>query len=271
MNVLETSNLKIWDTRNNEVIVNNLSFAVEEHKCTAIVGESGSGKSMSVKAINGIHKPWIRCEGNVLFEGQNLLEQSSKNMKEIRGKKIFMIFQDGMSAFDPSCTIQSTFREILSENMSSTKEEADRLILQSMDKVKLKNSKEILDKYPHQLSGGMLQRIMIALSLALEPKIIIADEPTTSLDTISQFKIVNEFMRLKKEYGTTMIFISHDLGVVRKLADFIIVMKDGEKVEEGPVEEVFCHPQNSYTQYLVNTRKALGENYKKLIKVCQNA
>lgn len=266
MSILSVSNLTISDIRNNEILVHDLSFHVKEHSCLAIVGESGSGKSMTVKSINAIHKPWIDCNGEILFEGCDLIGLPEKKMRELRGNKIFMIFQDGMSAFDPSSTIYNTFMEILLENKAIEKKQAERLMLASMDKVLLKNLNGILEKYPHQLSGGMLQRIMIAIALALEPRLIIADEPTTSLDTITQFEIVNEFMRIKKEFGTTLIFISHDLGIVRKLADYVIVMKNGKKVEEGSVEEIFHAPKEDYTRYLVRTRTALGENYKKLLK-----
>ena len=266
MNTIELKNLNIRDTRNGERIVRDLSFSLPEHSCLALVGESGSGKSMTAKAVNGIHKPWIACDGQVLFEGEDLLRQTQQRVRELRGKKIFMIFQDGMSAFDPSCTIRASFREILLANLGGTRADADRRIEEALQKVLMSSGGDVLDKYPHQLSGGMLQRVMIAISLALEPALIIADEPTTSLDTITQYEVVCEFQRLRREYGTTMIFISHDLGVVRKLADCVVVMRKGEKVEEGPTEEVFLHPQNEYTRYLVETRMALGENYKKLIR-----
>lgn len=267
MNIVEINHLKIWDDRNDEVIVDDLSFQLPEHSCLALVGESGSGKSMTVKAISGIHKPWIQCAGEILFEDKNLLTEPGKVMAKIRGKRIFMIFQDGMSAFDPSCTIRGTLREIIMENLGGTKEAADRIMGAAMSKVMLKDGDGFLKKFPHQLSGGMLQRIMIALALALQPDLIIADEPTTSLDTITQYEVVNEFIRLKEVYGTAMIFISHDLGVVRKIADRIIVMKDGKKMEAGPTEEIFLNPRHDYTKYLVGTRMALGENYKKLIGV----
>ena len=267
MSIIDVSDLRIWDQRNDEEIIKGLSFSVKEHSCLAIVGESGSGKSMTVKAISGIHKPWICCGGSIMFSGMDLLKTDRKKMRQVRGKQIFMIFQDGMSAFDPSCTIKSTLREILLENLDCSKYEADSIMLECMKKVLLKNPAEILKKYPHQLSGGMLQRIMISLAIALQPEIIIADEPTTSLDTITQYVVINEFLRVKEQYGTAMIFISHDLGVVRKIADYIVVMRDGKMVEAGPAEELFCNPKQEYTRYLVDTRKALGENYKKLFTV----
>lgn len=263
--MLQVSNLTIRDTRNGQVIVKNISFSIEAHTCLAIVGESGSGKSMTVKAISGLHNPWIHCNGKVLFEGVNLLGQTTKAMQEIRGNQIFMIFQDGMSAFDPSCTIGETFSEILLENNQCTKKDVESSMIAALEKVLLRNPLELLEKYPHQLSGGMLQRTMIAISLALGAKLIIADEPTTALDTITQYEVVKEFIRLRQEYATTMIFISHDLGIVRKIADYVILMKDGELVEEGPVEEIFQHPKSSYAKYLIGTRRELGENYNQLM------
>lgn len=267
---VKISNLKIWDDRDDDVIIKDLSFEVKKNSCLAIVGESGSGKSMTVKGITGIHKPWIECTGCITFGGENLLELCQENMQKIRGQKIFMIFQDGMTAFDPSCMIRVGLRETLAEKLNLKKEAADQCMISAMKRVMLNNPEEILQKYPHQLSGGMLQRIMIALALALEPELIIADEPTTALDTITQYEVVDQFIKLRKEMGTTMIFISHDLGVVRRIADDVLVMKDGEKVEEGPIEEIFTNPQHPYTQYLVNTRAALGTNFKRIMEETGN-
>lgn len=263
---IKISNLKIWDDRDDDVIIQDLSFEVKKNRCLAIVGESGSGKSMTVKGITGIHKPWIECTGCITFDGENLLELGQESMQKIRGRKIFMIFQDGMTAFDPSCMIRVGLRETLAEKLDLKKEAADHCMISAMNRVMLNNPEEILQKYPHQLSGGMLQRIMIALALALEPELIIADEPTTALDTITQYEVIDQFIKLRKEIGTTMIFISHDLGVVRQIADDVLVMKDGEKVEEGPIEEIFTKPQHQYTQYLVSTRAALGTNFKRIME-----
>lgn len=266
MTLINIKNLKIWDDRNDEAIIKDLSFKMKKNSCIAIVGESGSGKSMTVKAITGIHRPWIRCSGSIEFNGFNILEENAESMRKIRGKKIFMIFQDGMSAFDPSYIIRTGIRETLCEKLGCNKDGADKKIITAMEQVMLKNPAAILLKYPHQLSGGMLQRIMIALALALEPELIIADEPTTALDTITQFEVVEQFIKLRNKTGTSMIFISHDLGVVRRIADYVVVMKDGEKVEEGEIENVFTKPQHPYTQYLVDTRTALGENFRRIIE-----
>ena len=265
-NILEVKDLKIWDIRNDEVIVENVSFNVERGKCLAIVGESGSGKSMSIKSVNKIHEPWIITEGSILLDGKEIINIPESEMSDIRGKKVFVIFQDAMSSFDPSMKIKNYVTEIVTVNKNIDKNEAYTKMISSMEKVSLKNPEEIMTKYPHQLSGGMLQRIIIALALTLESELIIADEPTTALDTITQYEVVDEFKRLVDEQGISMIFISHDLGVVKKLADHIVVMRKGEVVEKGSKKEIFEHPSSEYTEYLVNTRKALGDNYRKFMR-----
>ncbi|MGP1569665.1 MAG: ABC transporter ATP-binding protein [Eubacteriales bacterium] len=268
-NILEVKDLSIIDIRDGDAIIDKLSFNVPAKKCIAIVGESGSGKSMTVKSIVGLHKAWIKCSGQILFQGENILDKEGKDLCKIRGKEIFMIFQDGMSAFDPTSTIESVFVEILMENGIKTKQEAQAIAIKSLENVNIKRPADMLKKYPHQLSGGMLQRAMIAISIALQPKIIIADEPTTALDIITQFEIVKEFIRLREELHNTMIFISHDLGVVRKLADYVILMKNGEKVEEGETEDIFENPKSEYAKYLIGLRSELGNRYKTLMgEVC---
>lgn len=263
--IIEIKNLTVHDIRDGQTILENISFDIQRKKCLAIVGESGSGKSMTVKSIVGLHKSCIRCTGEILFEGRDILNISEKELKNIRGKEIFTIFQDGMSAFDPSSTVEKIFMEILTENKIQPKSVAKEKMLDSLCKVHLKNPEALIKKYPHQLSGGMLQRVMIAIAIALQPKIIIADEPTTALDTITQFEIVKEFIRLKECYDSTMVFISHDLGIVRKLADYIILMKNGELVESGETEKIFETPESEYAKDLIGLRTVLGVKYKALM------
>ncbi len=266
MNLLQIEGLKIWDSRNEDKIVKSVSFDVKEHSCVAIVGESGSGKSMTAKAINKLHKPWIKFDGAIKYKGKNLLNEPLNYIKSIRGSEVFMIFQNGMSAFDPSVPIGTTLYEILNENLKIGKGPAEELIISSMEKVLLKNPKDLLKKYPHQLSGGMLQRFMIALAIALRPRVIIADEPTTALDCITEYEIVKELIDLRNLYNVTMIFISHDLGIVRKLADYVVFLKDGKVVEQGAAETVFHQPESDYAKTLISTYQILGDNYKKLMK-----
>lgn len=261
MKILEVKDLSVTDPKTKEQIVNNISFHVKKNSCLGIVGESGSGKSMTCRSILGLTNPSLQVSGTVFFQGQNIINSSHKVLREIRGKKICMIIQDAMGAFNPLYTIGYQLIETLVENLGCSKKDAAVTGVNSLKKMRIKNPEEVMLKYPHQLSGGMLQRCMIALALSLNPDIIIADEPTTALDAINQYEIVEEFKRIKENEGTSLIFISHDLGVVQKLADKVLVMKDGQCVEHGEAGEVFSNPQHEYTKYLVDTRRKLAKAF----------
>jgi len=265
MNILEVENLKVWDSNTDKIIIYNSSFNLKQESCLAIVGESGSGKSMTCRSIMRLNKAWIRQSGDILFKGENLSNLSEKAMRKKRGRNLCMILQNGMSAFDPSCVIGVHVRETLVEHFGWSNNEIEGKMKNAMESVMLKNPIEIMNKYPHQLSGGMLQRIMIALALVLEPDIIIADEPTTALDTVSQFEVVEQFIKLRERMGCSMIFISHDLGVVQKIADDVLVMKAGEIIERGNTRTIFSEAVHEYTKYLVSTRLALSNNFKKIM------
>ncbi|WP_273122435.1 staphylopine uptake ABC transporter ATP-binding protein CntD [Bacillus weihaiensis] len=261
-NLLEVSNLKVWDSYSGEEIIQDSSFELKNGSCLAIVGESGSGKSVTCRAIMRLNRSTLHQSGDILFRGENISQLSSKEMRKKRGKNLCMILQNGMSAFDPSCVVGVHLRETLFEHFKWSKSEIEKRMTRAMESVMLKNPTDILNKYPHQLSGGMLQRVMIALAIVLEPDIIIADEPTTALDTISQYEVVDQFIKLRERMGCSMIFVSHDLGVVRKMADEVMVMRDGEIIERGITENIFKNPQHDYTKYLVSTRLALSEHFK---------
>ncbi|MEJ9230749.1 ABC transporter ATP-binding protein [Peribacillus butanolivorans] len=265
MNILEVRNLRIWDSSSGKVIIYNSSFHLKQGSCLAIVGESGSGKSLTCRSIMRLNKSWLHQSGDILFNGENLNELSEKEMRKRRGRKLCMILQNGMSAFDPSCVIGVHLKETLVEHFGWSNKEIEEKMKNAMESVMLKNPIEIMNKYPHQLSGGMLQRIMIALALVLEPDIIIADEPTTALDTISQFEVVEQFIKIRERMGCSMIFVSHDLGVVRAIADEVLVMKDGEFVEREKSKTIFSEPEHEYTKYLVSTRLALSNHFKKIM------
>ena len=177
-----------------------------------------------------------------------------------------MIPQDAMTSFDPLYTIGYQMIETFVENLGISKEESKKLAIESLDKMLINNPEEVIKKYPHQLSGGMLQRCMIAIAIAMKPDIIIADEPTTALDSINQREVVEEFKRLRDVTGTSLIFISHDLGVVQSLADDILVMKNGECVEYGTAKKIFENPQHEYTKYLIDTRVSLTESFIKAME-----
>ncbi|TDL32723.1 ABC transporter ATP-binding protein [Jeotgalibacillus sp. S-D1] len=266
MNLLEVNNLKVWDVNTGKEIIVNSSFHLKQNSCLAIVGESGSGKSVTCRAIMKLNKSYLRQSGEILFKGKNIHDLSEKEMRKKRGKNLCMILQNGMSAFDPSCVIGIHLRETLAEHFNWSKKEMSGRMKSAMESVMLKNPLEIMNKYPHQLSGGMLQRIMIALAIVLEPDIIIADEPTTALDAISQYEVIEQFKKLRERLGCSMIFISHDLAVVKNIADEVLVMKDGEIVERGKTAEVFSEPQHDYTKYLVSTRQVLSNHFNRIME-----
>ncbi|MCZ8532648.1 staphylopine uptake ABC transporter ATP-binding protein CntD [Psychrobacillus psychrodurans] len=265
-NILEVKNLMVWDKVSGKKIIQNSSFDLKAGSCLAIVGESGSGKSITCRAIMRLNSTSLQQSGDIIFKGDNINQLSTKELRKKRGKNLCMILQNGMTAFDPSCVVGVHLRETLAEHFDWSKNEAEVRMKSAMESVMLINPTEIMNKYPHQLSGGMLQRIMIALAIVLEPDIIIADEPTTALDTISQFEVVDQFINLRERIGCSMIFISHDLGVVRKIADEVLVMKDGEIIERGNTEEIFSGAKHEYTKYLVSTRMALSNNFKRIME-----
>ena len=249
MNLLEVKDLTITDSKNGEVVVEKNNFILKKNSCLGIVGESGSGKSMTVKAILGLTNPWLKITGSALFYGQELVGLKGNTLRKIRGKRICMIPQDAMTSFDPLYTIGYQMIETFVENLGLSKEEAKNLAISSLEKMLIREPEQVILKYPHQISGGMLQRCMIAIALAMKPDIIIAEE------------VVEKFIRLRELTQTSLIFISHDLGVVQHLATEILVMKDGICVESGPAQKVFRNPENEYTKYLIDTRVHLTESF----------
>ena len=265
MSLLKVDSLNVTNLYNDKKIINNLSFSIESNTCLAIVGESGSGKSMTCKAILGLTDPWIKVEGNIYLNNKKININDSEKMRNIRSKNISMILQDAITAFDPLYTIGHHIRETLCGNLKVSKKDADEIGIDIMDKLGIHNAKTILTKYPHQLSGGMLQRCMISIAIATKPDVIIADEPTTALDSINQKEVVEQFEMLQRITGTAILFISHDLGVVQRLADKILVIKDGVKVDYDIAENIFRNPKSEHTRYLLETRIALSQAFNKII------
>lgn len=266
MSLLEVKNLSITDTRTKDVIVDNITFQLERSRCLGIAGESGSGKSMTVNGLVRLTAPWLQVSGLVSFKDTDILKMKGNAIRNIRGRNICMVFQDAMSAFDPIFTIGNQMNETFCENLGISKKEATRISRNELEKLGIKEASEVLNKYPHQLSGGMLQRCSIAIAIALKPDIIIADEPTTALDAINQSEVIATFQRLQSQLGIAVIFISHDLGIIQQLAQDVLIMKDGKQVEYGTVEEIFHHPKDAYTKYLVNTRIKLARSFEKTIR-----
>jgi len=269
-NLLAVRNLKVTDLRNQAEIIHGVSFELKKNSCLGIVGESGSGKSMTAKAMLGLTNPWLRSQGTAELSNEHgvldLLQQDESTLRAIRGQRICMILQDAMSAFDPLAKIGSQMSETFIENKGICRSEARSMVLAALQMVNMPEPEQVLKKYSHQLSGGMLQRCMVATALAMKPDIIVADEPTTALDSINQRLVVEEFKLLRQETGTALIFISHDLGVVQHLADQVLVMRSGERVEYGEARSTFKNPQHEYTKYLIDSRLEMSKSFQKAMK-----
>ena len=240
-------------------LVNNVCLEVERGKVTGLIGESGSGKSLTCLAVmNLLPKPLQRVRGRVELAG-SLIHDSHVKMRGFRGKKVAMIMQNPMSCFDPVFTIGRHIHETLrAHNLDvGSKKEAIRLTLTDLG---FERPDEILRAYPFQLSGGMLQRIMVALALLLEVELLIADEPTTDLDVIVQSRILELIDRLRKEKNIGVLLVTHDLSVIARLADMVVVMQDGTMVESGPATEIFARPKKEYTQSLLAAHFSLYGN-----------
>jgi len=230
-----------------------ISFEIGERETVALVGESGSGKSVTALSILKLlpypsaHHP----AGSIMFNGEDLLQTKERGMRRMRGNEISMIFQEPMSSLNPLHTVERQIGEILDVHRGMSGAEARERVLELMNQVGIRDPQSRLGSYPHQLSGGQRQRVMIAMALANEPRLLIADEPTTALDVTVQAQILELLAKLKAERGMAMLFITHDLGIVRKVADRVCVMTEGEIVEQGPTEEIFSNPQHEYTKHLL--------------------
>ena len=270
MALLEIRNLHTYfKTKKGTVkAVNDVSYAVEAGKTMGVVGESGSGKSVSAMSIlqlldgNG-----YIAEGEILFEGQDLTKLSIEEMYKIRGNAISVIFQEPMTSLNPVFTVERQLSEPLMIHQKMNKKQASQRALEMLRDVQIPNPEAVLKQYPHQLSGGMRQRVMIAMALACRPKILIADEPTTALDVTIQAQILKLMNDLKRTTGTSIIFITHDLGVINEMADDVVVMYCGQVVEQAPAKRIFAkdttmsHP---YTEGLMNSIPRLDNKGEKL-------
>lgn len=268
MSLLNVKDFQINDSKNNKEIVSNVNFTLEKNTCLGIVGESGSGKSMTVKGILGLTLPTFTVTGSVIFDKNiDLLNIKNNDLRQIRGQRICMILQDPMSSFNPLYTIGYQMVETLRENKGLSKKEAKEIAIKALDKMAIYEPEQVIKKYPHQLSGGMLQRCIIGLAMSMEPDIIIADEPTTALDSINQKEVIEEFKRLIDDKKISLIFISHDLGLVKYLAESVLVMKDGISVEYGKTKDIFNKPKHKYTKYLVDTRLELTKSFNEAMQI----
>ena len=266
--ILEVADLNIsFHTFAGEVqAIRGVDFDLYEGETLAIVGESGSGKSVTTKSIMRL-LPTGNSEikkGKILFEDKDIAKASEKQMQKIRGKDISMIFQDPMTSLNPTMTVGKQIMEPLLKHQHLSKSKAKERALHLLELVGIPNSKERLKQYPHQFSGGMRQRVVIAIALACAPKILIADEPTTALDVTIQGQILDLMKDLQKQIETSIIFITHDLGVVANVADRVAVMYGGKIVEIGTVDEIFYNPQHPYTWGLISSMPSLDSKDEEL-------
>ena len=258
-------NISFGENKQKTSVVHDIDFSLYENEILAIVGESGSGKSVTSKAIMGLLQDKnTHIKGRINFEETSLLTLSSKEFAKLRGNDIAMIFQEPMSALNPSLTCGFQVAEILLHHKKVSASEVKKEVLQLFEKVKLPRPQEMYTSYPHQISGGQMQRVVIAMAIACKPKLLIADEPTTALDVTVQKEILQLLKDLQKQTGMSMLFISHDLALVCELADRVLVMYKGDIVEKGTVKEIFEAPKKPYTKALLGSRPTLDVRYKVL-------
>jgi len=242
-------------------VLDNVDFDVREGEILGIVGESGSGKTVTALSLTKLLPAAGRIvSGEVLYRGQNLLALSDRQMNKIRGEQISMVFQNPRASLNPLLPVGVTLEQVLYAHRGLRGEEARRVSFELLADVGLPDPARILRRYPHELSGGMCQRMMIALALSSGPSLLIADEPTTALDVTIQFQIITLLKRLREQHGLTLILITHNLGVVAELCDRVIVMYAGSIVEEGPALEIFDRPRHPYTLGLLASRPRVGAN-----------
>ena len=258
-------NISFGENKQKTSVVHDIDFSLYENEILAIVGESGSGKSVTSKAIMGLLQDKnTHIKGRINFEETSLLTLSFKEFAKLRGNDIAMIFQEPMSALNPSLTCGFQVAEILLHHKKVSASEVKKEVLQLFEKVKLPRPQEMYTSYPHQISGGQMQRVVIAMAIACKPKLLIADEPTTALDVTVQKEILQLLKDLQKQTGMSMLFISHDLALVCELADRVLVMYKGDIVEKGTVKEIFEAPKKPYTKALLGSRPTLDVRYKVL-------
>lgn len=266
--LLEVADLMVQFNTDDRVVhaVNGVSFSVDAGESFAILGESGSGKSVSAQAVMGIldSPPGYVTGGEILFQGRDMLKMTEPEQRAIRGPGIAMVFQDALSALNPVFSVGYQIGEMYRAHLGTSMREAKKRAIEMMDRVKIPGAKSRVDDYPHQFSGGMRQRVMIAMALALDPKVLIADEPTTALDVTVQAQIMDLLKELQRESGMGLILITHDLGVVNEVADRVAVMYAGQIVESGPTAHVFLNPSHPYTEGLMNSIPSLESKGKRL-------
>lgn len=247
-------------------LVKGVSFSVAPGECLGVLGESGSGKSMTVKGAMGLLDRSFKVSGSAKFMGEELLDKSAEELRKLRGGKVGIVLQNPMTCFDPLYRIGNQIAETYLAHNSFTSAEIKNRSIEMLEKMQIRNPEEVLEKYPHQLSGGMLQRIMIGIAMSMTPDLLIADEPTTAIDAITQFEILNEFLRIKNEHNVSMIFISHDLNAISRVADKIVVLNKGMVVDKGNFSHIINNAKDPYTKLLIEKRTDVMRKYKHVLE-----
>lgn len=262
--VLELQDLQVTLHQRKQQIplVRGVSFSVAPGECLGILGESGSGKSMSIKAAMGLLDRNFQVSGSARLQGEELLGKSAEELRRLRGGKVGIVLQNPMTCFDPLYRIGAQIAETFAAHMDWSAAEIRQRSLALLEKMRIRNPEEVVEKYPHQLSGGMLQRIMIGIATAMTPELLIADEPTTAIDAITQFEILDELVRIKQTHQVAMLFISHDLSAISRIADRIVVLNQGQVADRGDFSYILHHAEDPYTRLLVEKRAAVMHRYR---------
>jgi peptide/nickel transport system ATP-binding protein len=268
--ILRVNNISIGikNTKQVNMAVRDVNFHIDKGEILGIVGESGCGKSITALGIAGLlPKSALITEGSIIFDGTDIKDIKREEMRKIQGKDISIIFQEPMTSLNPLMTIGKQISESLKIHSEMKEKEAKEGVIKILTRVGLSNARELYNRYPHQLSGGMRQRVMIAIAVVCKPKLIIADEPTTALDVTIQAQILQLLKDINKEYNTAILFISHDLGVINQLCDRVAVMYAGNIIEEGTVRNIFIHPVHEYTKGLIGAIPGREKRGKRLINI----
>lgn len=269
--LVEFKNLKTYFYTSAGVVkaVDDVSFKIKEGETVCVVGESGCGKSVTATSLlKLIPTPPGKIEaGEIFYDGKDVLKMSDKEIRDLRGNEISIIFQEPMTSLNPVFTIGDQISESLILHRKISKQEAKQIAVDTLKMVGIPRAEEIVDAYPHELSGGMRQRAMIAMAVSCNPKLLLADEPTTALDVTIQAQILDLMRDLKEKLGTAIMLITHDLGVVAEMADYVVVMYAGKVVEEAPVLELFRNPMHPYTIGLLKSKPAINEKVDRLYSI----
>ena len=265
--ILDVKNLHITfeQPKVSKQILEDVSFSVKAGKCLGILGESGSGKSMTTKAILGLLNRDFKISGSATFEGTDLLQMGDGDLRTLRGSAIGMILQNPMTCFDPLYKIGNQIYETFDAHGIYPRDQYKAEAIKILEKMRIHDPEGVLQKFPHQLSGGMLQRVMIGIAMSMNPRLLICDEPTTAIDSITQYEIIKEFQRIKAESNVGMLFITHDVSVISHIADEIIVLNKGKLVDRGPFSEILKNPKDPYTKLLIEKKLAVADHYKSVL------